>query len=293
MSGSKTQPTQTTSTQQVLSPEQQQIMQLAMPGIKQFAANVPQRYQGNTVAGFTDAQTQGQNMVLGSAGAQQGIADNAADTSNFYTSGDIWNPSSNPNLQGAIDASVRPITENYQQVVEPGLRDEFTGAGQEFGGSRRNIAEGNAANSYMRNVGDTASKVAESEYNTNVDAQLKALGLTPQTASLQTAPGVTTSGVGDVQQAMNQANIGANVSNFNYDQLAPFLQSQELMSLLQGLPGGGTTSTSTGNNPGTNPGMSALGGAASGAALGGSLGGPIGAGVGALGGGLYGYLGSK
>jgi len=43
---------QTQTTTQELSPEQRQLMNLAMPGVTQFAASVPQRYQGTTIAGF-------------------------------------------------------------------------------------------------------------------------------------------------------------------------------------------------------------------------------------------------
>ena len=274
------QPTQTSTYQ--FSPEQRQLMDLAMPGVRDFAATVPQRYGSSTIAGADPLQTAGQEMALGAAGTQGQLASSGATANNFLL-GDIWNPSSNSNLQGAIDATVRPITENYQQVVRPAIRDNFEAAGQQFGGSRRNIAEGLAANSYMRNVGDASSKLVQNEYDTNINAQLKALGLLPQTQAAQMAPALTTSGVGDVRQALAQALLGEQVGNFNYDQLAPFLQSKEIMSLLARIPGG--TTVSTGNNASPNMAMSTLGGAASGASLG-SIAGPpgmaVGAGIGAL-----------
>lgn len=282
MGGSKEQPTQTTT--QTLSPEQREMMNLAMPGVRSFAATVPQRYQGNTVAGFDPSQTQGQGMALDTAGGtMQNLADAGAATSNQLMSSP-WDPNNNAMLKGAVDAAVRPVTEQYQQVVRPALRDDFQSAGQAFGGSRRNIAEGNAANSYMRNVGDTSAKVVNDNYSTNIGAMTKALGLLPQTQQASLAPSLTTSGVGDVRQAMDQAQLDAKVSGYNYDQLAPFLQSKEIMSLLAGLPGGSVTST--GNNPTPNKALGALGGAASGAALGSMIlpgaGTAAGAGLGAL-----------
>lgn len=282
MGGPTQQPTQTTTA--TLSPEQQKILSLSMPGINKFAATVPERYPGETVAGFDPSQTTGQNAVLSSAGDQlTSLAQSGTNTGNFYLGGDIWNPASNPALSGAIDATVRPITERYQQVVRPALRDEFTGAGQAFGGSRRNIAEGQAANDYMRNVGDASSKLVQDQYATNVSAQLKALGLLPQTQQAALAPGLATSGVGDVRQALAQEMLNAKIGGFNYDQLAPFLQSKELISLLGGIPGG--TTTSTANVPQPNQLTSALGGAATGASLGsafGPMGTAGGAGLGAL-----------
>jgi hypothetical protein len=89
--------------------------------------------------------------------------------------------------------------------------------------------------------------------------------------------------VGDVNQAMNQALINQKVGNFNYDQMAPFLQSQDIMSLLSGMPGGSTQTTASG--PQKNMLTGTLGGAASGASLGsmfGPMGTAAGAGIGAL-----------
>lgn len=242
-------PTKTTTTEQTLSPQQQELLSLAMPGVRSFAASVPKRYQGDTVADFTNPQQQGQSMVLGATGAQQNLANTGAQQGGFWAGEDVWNPQNNPALQGAVDAAVRPITETFQEKTLPGIRGEAIAAGQQFGGSRRGVAEGIASREYGRNVGDAASKVVNANYQTNVDAQMKALGMIPQLQSAQLAPGLTTSGVGDVQQQQQQREIDADVSGFNYDQMAPFLQSKEILSLLQGLPGGGTTSTATANQP--------------------------------------------
>lgn len=292
MSGGS-QPTQTSTTQMVLSPEQRQILQLAMPGIRDYAATTPTRYPGDTVAGFDPAQISGQNMALAAAtGPQQNLAQGSADTTSFWLNPNSWDPSNNPALSGAIDAAVRPITTNYQQVVEPRVRDEFLGAGQEFGGSRRNIAEAQAGEDYLRQVGDTSSKMVQGAYDTNVNAGLRALALTPQTQAAQTQPAITTSGVGDVRQNLVQRLLDMTVGNYNYDQLAPFLQSQDLVSLLGAIPGGSSTTVATGNNPTANPYTSTLGGAAAGASLGSMLG-PVGTAGGAGLGALLGYFGTR
>lgn len=262
-------------------------MNAAMPGVRQFAASVPQRYQGSTVAGFTPAQEAGQGMALGAAPQQGALASSAADANKFFTGGSIWDPATNPNLQGAINAATRPIQQNLDENILPGIRAEAVTTGN-FGGSRQGIAEGLATRGASQAIGDTASKLVQSQYDTNVDAQLKAMGLLPTVQGGLVTPGVTTSGVGDVQQAMEQARLNSMVNNFNYDQTAPFLQSKEIMSLLQGLPGG--TTTSTGSTPQANPVTQALGGAAAGASLGTAVMPGIGTGVGALGGALLPFL---
>lgn len=285
MAKSSDQPTQTTTP--IISPQQQEVIDLAMPGIRSFAANVPQRYQGEQVAGFNPTQQTAQNMITtGAVPAQQDLARSGQAVSDFYTGGNIWDPSVNPNLQGAVNAAVRPITQNLTENQLPALRGEAVNTGN-FGSSRQGIAEGLASGRASQAIGDTASKLVQNEYETNVNAQLKALGLLPQTQAAQATPGATEGAVGDIQQQLEQQRINEAVSNFNFDQYAPFLQSQEIMSLLGSMPQGGVTST--GNVPKPNPFLQALGGAGTGAAIG-SAGGPIGTGVGALAGAALPFL---
>lgn len=283
--GSPSQPTQTTT--QVLSPEQRELMNTVMPTIKQYAATVPQRYQGPTTAGFTPEQTGGQEMALGAVPSVNEVGANAAKANNFYTSGNIWDPTANPNLKGAIDAATRPITENLLERALPAIRSGSVQTGN-FGGSRQGIAEGQAIRGAEQATGDTAAKIAEDLYSTNVGAQQRAIAMAPTVQGAQTTGATVTSGVGDVRQAMDQARINAGVNAFNFDQYAPFLNARDILSLMQGLPGGSTVST--GNTPTTNPMTQALGGAATGAALGSAIMPGVGTGVGALGGALLPFL---
>lgn len=280
--GGSSQPVSQT-TKYELSPEQRELMGLAMPGVREFAAKTPQRFQGSTVAPFDPSQILGQDMALSAANDQNTLARNAANTSNFWLSGSPWDPSNNPALAGAVTAATRPIMENFTDVINPAIGGEAVKTGG-FGGSRQALAQSGAAGKAMQAVGDTSAKLVNDAYSTNVDAQLKALGLLPQTQNAQTAGAVTTSGVGDIRQGMQQALLNEQVGNFNFDQYAPFLRSKEIMALLQGLPGGSTTSTGT--QPGQNKLTGALGGAASGAALGSAImpgiGTAVGGGLGAL-----------
>lgn len=278
---------QTQTTTQVLSPEQQQLMGLAMPGVTQFAAKVPQRYQGSTIAGFDPSQVAGQEGALGSAGVQTSLARGGADTSNYWMSPDALDITKNPGLAGNIEAATRPIEQQLTESTLPAIRDSAEKSGN-FGSSRQGIAEGLASGRASQAIGDATSGLVSKAYDTNVNAQLKALGLLPSTVGTQTTGDLTTSNVGDVRQGMSQALLGQDVSNFNYDQLAPYLQSKDIMSLLTGLPGGTTQTTSSG--PQKNPLTSALGGAAAGASLG-SMFGPVGTAGGAGLGTLLSFLG--
>jgi hypothetical protein len=261
-------------------------MDLAMPGVRDFAASTPQRYQGSKIAGFTDEQTRGQEMALGAAGRQDQLGRSAADRSNYILSDEFANPETNKALQGAITASTRPITQALTEQQLPSIRGEGVTTGN-FGSTRQGIAEGLASGRASQAIGDTGQKLANAAYDTNINAQLKAMGLLPQTQEAQLAGARTTSGVGDVRQSMEQAKLGEQVANFDWDNMSKYLQSKDILSLLQGLPGGSTLATST--MPQANKMQQAMGGALTGAGAGATFG-PVGAGVGALGGAALPFL---
>lgn len=285
-SGSSTPPT--TSTTVKLSPEQEQMYGFALPYLKSFAASTPQTYQGSTITPFNANQTGGQQQVLDASGNMDAVAKAAAGANQFITSGNFWDPKYNTALQGSIDATTRPIVQNYQEKVLPGIRSDAVSTGN-FGGSRQGVAEGIAARDTATAIGDTAAKTTEANYATNIDAQLKAMGLVPTVQSGLQAPGQAQSAVGDVQQAMDQAQLNELVQNFfaNSGGL-DYSKARDILGLVSGMPGG--TTVSTGSVPQSNMAMSTLGGAASGAALGSAILPGVGTGVGAAGGALLPWL---
>src|SRR4249920_333793 len=137
-----TAPTQSTTYQ--LSPEQRQLMDLAMPGVKQFAASVPQRYPGETVSPFTSAQTTGQNMALDAAGAQADTAKTASDvfrqlpsqvaqqipglqpfvgqTQNYEQNPWQGLAAADPAMSSYIQAAQDPLYKNLTEQVLPNVR---------------------------------------------------------------------------------------------------------------------------------------------------------------------------
>lgn len=269
--------TQTTKTE--LSDEQKQLLGLAMPYAKEFAANPPQLPGGSMTAGFDPLQVQGQQQALTAAGAQQGVADDAKSGSNFLLTKALY-PETNPALRATIDAAVRPIQENLVSSTLPAVRGEAALKGQ-YGGSRQGIAEGLASRSASQAIGDTSAKVANEGYQSGLDAMYRALGLAPQTADLQTTPAITTAGVGDVRQGQQQREIDEATYRSMYSGQLPLMTAQELVALTTGTPGGSTISTGT--QPKGSPLSGGLGGALAGAGAGfGPLGIAASGGLGAL-----------
>jgi hypothetical protein len=266
MGGGSTPTTQTTTVQ--LSPEQRELYKLAMPNLKDFAANPPQAYPGSTVPGFDPLQTQGQGQVLGVTGEQGNVTQSAATGNQFLTSGDVLRPDSNPALQGYIDAAVRPIYQNLEERALPAARSGAQQAGQ-FGGSRQALVEGAAIRDAGTAAGDTAAKIASTGYGQGLDAMTKGLGLSGTIAQGLTIPGTTTSAVGDVRRDLAREMAGESAGKWNYEQMLPLLVGQQLAQIAGGMPAAGSTTSAS--NPQTNPFTSALGGAAAGASLGSAL----------------------
>lgn len=283
MGGNSATPT-TQTTQVNLAPEQRELLQLAMPNLRQFAANPPKLPDFSAVAGFDPAQTQGQEMALAAAAPQADVVGSAADASKRLTSPDLLYADSNPALQSYQQAATRPIIDDLLEKALPAIRGGAA-VNTNFGSTRRQIAEGLAVGKAAQAVGDTNAKIANAGYGAGLDAQGKALSLAPQTATALSIPAGTTSAVGDVRQNLLQQILGEKLGRWNYQEELPLLIGKELASLVSGIPTAGATTTASTARSGPTA-MTSLGGAASGAALGSMLlpgvGTALGAGAGAL-----------
>lgn len=257
MSGGSSQPT-TQTTQYNLSPEQRELLKIAMPGLREFSGkpaseSIPS-FSG--VAGFDPLQMQGQEAVVGAAPGQAGVVGTAAGGNAFLSGGNVLYPESNPALRGSIDAATRPIVDTLLEKALPAVRNQAVAAGQ-FGSSRQGIAEGQAIRGAETAVGDTAAKIASAGYGQGLDAMVKGIGLAPQTAQSLALPGLSLSGVGDVRQALSQAMLGEQTNRFTTEAMWPLLVGKEFAGIAGAIPGGGSTTTASG--PQSNSLMQALG----------------------------------
>lgn len=268
--GKPTPATSTTTIQQ--DPAAQELKALGLPFLRQFAENPPQLPTGPLTAGFDPLQTAGQEAVLGQTGTQSNIVGDAAKTSHFL-SGDVLNPESNPALGKYISAATLPLYQNLTENVLPSIRSGAETTGN-FGSTRQGIAEGLAAGRTAQAAGSVSADIANKGYQAGLDSLVKNLALTPQTAQSQLIPGVTTSGVGDVRQALTQAQLQeANLRQI-YPQLLPFLMGSSLFNTASTIQPVGTTTT--GQASAQNPITQGLGLGIAGLGALGSLGGSAG-----------------
>lgn len=285
----------TSTTTQELSPEQKKILGLATPiftnYLKQGMGLKDLAYGGQTFAGPTGSETMGAEMLKGTA---QGALQNSTNTSlsglNFLTSGQALDPRTNPALQGTIDAAVRPIVDNYSNVIMP-QTDAASVLSGGYGSNRLEMNKRLAGESMLRQVGDTSSQIAFQGYNQGLDSMTKAMAFGPSVQASALLPGQTMAQVGGFERGFEQAAIQDEMSRFYNQNFFPLMIAQQIAGTAFGYPGGSTLASTQGAGGGGNSQLTgALGGAVGGAAMGTAIMPGWGTAAGAVMGGLMGLL---
>lgn len=187
--------------------DQQRPFLLDLFGNAQDLFNQRSADPNQSVAGFTDLQQQGQQRATDFAnnGAQNigaqalqayGTGINAADVQN------------NPAFASALNAALRPITQNFQETVLPGLGHNATDAGQ-YGSSRHGVAQGIASRGYLNAIGDTTADMASQAYGQGLNAMLGTLGQTNNVANAGLLSADILQSIGGGQQTLNQRRLDA------------------------------------------------------------------------------------
>src|SRR6516162_823174 len=247
-------------TTQQLTPEQTQLMQAATGNYMNFAGSNPTMPTGSqAVSPFTGAQISGQKQVLQAAKSMADTVNTAAGTNQYLSGGAFLDPGSNPYVQNAVKAATDPIYQDLNQRVIPGQQSTAAaGSGMNYGGSREGIQEGLDVQGAQRAAGQASANIMNTALDRGLTATNQAIAQAPTTAGSLAIPGATTSAVGDVQQAQNQAVLNANNQAAWWQQMLPLLKGQELTAGAAGLPGGSTTAIGT-NTQNANPVSQAIG----------------------------------
>lgn len=181
--------------------------------LKQYQgyANSPLPYSSpdQMVAGLTPEQMQAAGMVTQGAGGAQALNQQAQAGIVPFLNGSMMNVENNPYLQNAINAAIRPVTQNFQENVIPGIQSQFSVGTDAYDQSREGIARGIAQRSYLDTVGDISSNMANAGYNTGMNATISAFNQVPQLTTAATAPGQAQWNIGALLQGQNQNQINA------------------------------------------------------------------------------------
>lgn len=305
--GSK-QPSTVTQVNKVqLSPQQQELADLGLTYARAYSKtplSIPGiSVQDPSVLGFDPLETQGQNQALDAAnGWITNLANQAASTNSFLMNPNLLSPDSNPYLKAQGDAVTRQATDNLTNNILPALRSGsvVSGGFNSGGNTRFGLAQGTAVGNTNKDITDALANLYGGAYQNGLSTLQSAIAANPSVMQGLLVPATITAGVGDQRRELAQAQSNQDVNNANnqaalaaqldwLQQQLPFMQAQQIYSLLGALPGGSGTSTVTGaQQPGSNPFTGALGGAATGASIGSII-----PGIGTtIGGGLGGILGA-
>lgn len=227
-----------------------------------YASGGPRYFQGNTVAGPSGLDLRGREGATNFAtgGGLDFTNGLIRGENNFLDPNNIYNPTQIPGYARAREAVQTDATNNLTRNVLPAIRSGAIADGA-YGGSRQGIAEGLAGAETARYVGDTLARMDMDAYGRGLDMYNSAANRAPSTYGLGLAPSNTMMSVGGMYQNDQQRQIDADLARWNFEQLRPLLNLQNLQSLTgtAGQYGGTQTGTQTQNMSGGNSWMAPLG----------------------------------
>jgi len=218
-----------------------------LEGLSQMAGG-RQYFPGDAVADLTPEQLQSLQMMMGAAGGIGEYNVGLGEAMGSYMSPDFMDPNRNPYMQQYVEGAIRPITQQYQEQVLPGIRSgaRITG-GADYGSTRQGVAEGIAARGYQDVVGDVTSGIYTDLYGQNIEAQQRAMSMSPMYAQMMGMPASMYGAAGDVLQRQQQAEIGGEMAAYDYNRDIDWNEMSQLYGLASGTPYG--TSTQEGAGP--------------------------------------------
>lgn len=221
--------------------QQPYITKLLSEADRLYNTGGPQFYPGSTVAGFTDAEKQGQASILGNAQKQMNFWDNNVPGA-VQVGLNSYDVANNPVVANAAKAATQPIITQLKEEVLPGINSGAISSGG-LGGSRQGIAQAQGIERASRAAMDTSAGIYNNAYSQGLQTLSNTLGLMPTLQQASFMPGAAQSAVGAQQREMNQANINEDMARYTYNQNLPYQNLTEYGNTI-GKPFGGTSTSS-------------------------------------------------
>jgi hypothetical protein len=258
--------TSSTAPPEYLQPFLKQAVEGITPYLTKFGeSGAPSLFAGNYTATPSDDTGYALEMMRNYAktGGQGGGTTGAYNTNltNATLQGDYLNLDKNPYFQSALEASLRPATENFTNNVIPGLRSTFAGAGRP-GAGLEGAALQDATTNFSRAATDAGAKVGAQMYGDERNRQLSTQSMLPSFQGMDINRMGLIEKAGASTDALNQKLLDEQVQRYNYAQtggldfltgLAQRLQAAYPGGFTQGSSKGTSSGTSTGT-PSSNPG---------------------------------------
>lgn len=214
------------------------LTDIAKQAQTQFQSSTPSYYPGQTYVPASDATTQAIQDTINRASTGSPLQ-SAGNTQQLNTiQGNYLDPTNNPGFQGAMDAAIRPVTQNFQNTVLPNISSMFSSAGR-YGSGAQTDALGNASDAYLRNVGDIGSNMAYQNYANERGIQNQAAQYSPTMAAADYNDPAQLLQAGQQQEAYSSLPLQENIARYNYEQNLPAAKLGQYAGLVQGQNTGG------------------------------------------------------
>jgi hypothetical protein len=147
-----------------------------------------------------------------------------------------------PYREALIQAATRPLVQQYEQTVLPGIASGFSRAGR-YGSGAMEQAQARATEAFGRSLGDVAATVAGQDYARERGLQQQAQ--LAQSALAQAAPSFfqssflpsqALSAVGAAREQIALQPLQEQIARFNFGQITPRQSLQTFLSSVYGSP---------------------------------------------------------
>ena len=216
-----------------------------------FQTGLPQYYPGATVAGFTPAQMEAQNLASNwITGGAQNQMNTMMGNYNDMMSGRVNTGAGSP-YGDMMDVYKSQAMDSAQDMMS-GLRSSQVMSGQQGGSSRGDLLNNRVIDEANKQVTNAGAQMYNNAYNQAQNTRNTALG---QYGNIMNMPLSMSSQlynqVGLPQQQLNQAIMNDAMARYNHNSMLPFRNLDYFRSAIAGNMGGTTSSQSGGSSSGT------------------------------------------
>ena len=198
-------------------------------------SNLPNYYPGQTIA--TDSPETQAALAARTGRALYGspLTSAAQGELTKTLNGDYLN--SNPYIDATYNKAAKGVTQNYNEVVNPGIDSAFTKAGR-FGSGAYAQARNSADRTLGTSLSDLATNVYGQNYANERQNQVQGQLYAPDLANQDYYDINQLSSVGDYKTNLAQQQIDADREKYNYNANKDQAALQQYMDLIQGNYGG-------------------------------------------------------
>lgn len=212
---------------------QQPFMQEAFQAARDIFRGPPRQFfPGSTVRPFDPLELEGQEATLGAARNLLPSLINPAFQAAQFNLGPGRDPTTNPFFQGALQASIDPLTANFLERVLPSLRTDAISAGQ-FGSARDTFANmAPFTEDFNRTLNDAIVRASAAEFGAAQERGLRQQQLLPSLVAQGLVPGEAISEVGTRRRQLDQARLNEDIERFFFEQEAPRKQLEDFHKIV-------------------------------------------------------------